>query len=187
MMESACLAAIDIGTNSCRLLITRPGHGTVVRVSEITRLGEGVDQTRTLSEAAMQRTLNVLEVASVQCSFLSLFFLSRYRNVYVCVQRYGDLIARHRVDRLRIASTSACRDAQNCSLFFDRAQAVLGTRPEVLSGEEEGQLSYRGAVDALGSQILRMQGQARALLASYIFLLLLLLLINASIRRREKK
>jgi exopolyphosphatase/guanosine-5'-triphosphate,3'-diphosphate pyrophosphatase len=114
------VAAIDIGTNSVRLLITDQQGAEIERHMQITRLGQGVDVTGTLHPDAMARTLHVLA-------------------------EYGVLLRQHAVDRVRAAATSAARDAANSGQFFDAAQGALGVRPELLSGEEEALLSFRGA------------------------------------------
>src|SRR6202020_928777 len=59
------------------------------------------------------------------------------------------VLDQHGVVAVRAAATSAARDAANAEEFFSRAEAVLGVRPELLSGEEEGRLSYAGATDGL--------------------------------------
>ena len=114
------IAAIDIGSNSVRLLIVGEGGAQLCREMYITRLAEGVDQTGRLAEAAMQRTLAVLE-------------------------RYAGLLEREGVSRLRVTGTSAARDAENRSVFFERVQRALGTEPELLSGEQEAALAFAGA------------------------------------------
>jgi len=116
----APVAAIDCGTNSVRLLVSDGGRVTLERLMRITRLGEGVDASSRLSEAAIERTLAVLR---------------EYREV---IDRYG-------VEKVRMTATSAARDASNREEFFDAAQTVLGVRPELLSGDEEGRLSFLGA------------------------------------------
>jgi exopolyphosphatase / guanosine-5'-triphosphate,3'-diphosphate pyrophosphatase len=112
-------AAIDIGTNTTRLLI-RDGDRTLVRTEVITRLGEGVDRTRRLDEAAISRTLKTL---------------SDYRA----------LIDEHHVDRVRAVATSASRDATNADEFLGPAEGVIGVRPEIIAGSEEGRLAFTGA------------------------------------------
>jgi exopolyphosphatase / guanosine-5'-triphosphate,3'-diphosphate pyrophosphatase len=116
-------AAIDCGTNSTRLLV-HDGTRTVERLMRITRLGEKVNETGRLQPGAIERTLVVLR---------------EYREV---MDRFG-------VTKVRIAATSAARDAQNRDEFFDAAEAVVGARPELLSGFEEGQLSFLGATAEL--------------------------------------
>ncbi len=118
------LAAIDCGTNSIRLLVGEPsGDGrftTIDRRMRITRLGQGVDATGSLAPEAIARTIDVL-------------------------REYRGVMDEHGVRRVRIAATSAARDAANRDEFFDRAEAVVGARPELLSGDEEGRLSFAGA------------------------------------------
>jgi exopolyphosphatase/guanosine-5'-triphosphate,3'-diphosphate pyrophosphatase len=90
----------------------------------VTRLGEGVDETHRLASGAIERTLSTL-------------------------RRYREEMDTSGVVALRITATSAARDATNSSEFFDAAEAVLGVRPELLAGEEEGALSYAGATMGL--------------------------------------
>ncbi len=116
----AAVAAIDCGTNSTRMLIVG-GDGTALeRQMRITRLGEGVDRTRKLAPEAMARTVSVL---------------SDFRR----------LMDSHGVVRARLVATSAARDATNASEFLVMARDVTGVDPEILSGLEEGQLSFAGA------------------------------------------
>ncbi|MDX1448035.1 MAG: Ppx/GppA phosphatase family protein [Acidimicrobiia bacterium] len=114
-------AAIDIGTNSMRLLIVDDDGNDVLRVSRVTGLGRGVDTNRRLDPAAVERTLRVLDL-------------------------YGRLCDVHHVQRRRAVATSASRDAENRDDFLGRAATVLGTRPEVIPGESEARLAYSGAV-----------------------------------------
>lgn len=122
------VAAIDCGTNSIRLLIARrAADGTLVdleRHMEIVRLGYGVDRTGRLDPAAIDRTLDA-------------------------ARRYGRLIAHHGAEDLRFTATSATRDAANREEFVAGIRAILGVEPEVISGAEEAELSYRGAVTTL--------------------------------------
>jgi exopolyphosphatase/guanosine-5'-triphosphate,3'-diphosphate pyrophosphatase len=114
------VAAIDCGTNSTRLLIV-DGDGTVLeRQMRITRLGEGVDATRKLSPEAIHRTVSVL-------------------------RDFRRLMDLHGVVRTRLVATSAARDATNAEDFLAAALAATGVRPELLSGREEGALSFAGA------------------------------------------
>ena len=121
------VAAIDIGTNSTRLLVAERGDGSVPllsieRLMRITRLGQGVDQTGSLAAEAMDRTVRVL---------------AEYRTVM------DDLgVAPGRV---RMTATSASRDASNREIFFDAAEEAVGVRPELLSGDDEASLSFAGA------------------------------------------
>src|SRR5450755_2529511 len=122
------VAAVDIGTNSTRLLVADiEGEGAdallqpVERQMRITRLGAGVDADRRLRPDAIERTVAVL-------------------------REYGETIARLGATRVRAAATSASRDARNRDEFFEPAtEALHGVRPELLSGEEEAALSFLGA------------------------------------------
>ena len=114
------VAAIDCGTNSVRLLVSDGGRVTVERLMRITRLGQGVDATGRLDEEAIERTVAVLR---------------EYRGV---IDRLG-------AERVRMTATSAARDASNRDAFFSAATEAVGVTPELLSGEEEGRLSFLGA------------------------------------------
>ncbi len=114
------VAAIDCGTNSTRLLVLDRDGSVLEREMTITRMGQGVDNTGVLAEAAIERTLEVLS-------------------------RYREILDRHGVVRLRATTTSAARDATNRERLFEPAKAVLGVDLELLAGEEEGRLSYLGA------------------------------------------
>ena len=120
---TAPVAAIDCGTHSTRLLV-HDGTDTVERLMTITKLGEGVDAGGRLNPEAVGRTVD-------------------------CLASYREVMDRHGVKRVRITATSAARDAANAEEFFDAAEAVIGTRPELLSGLEEGKLSFVGATSAL--------------------------------------
>jgi exopolyphosphatase/guanosine-5'-triphosphate,3'-diphosphate pyrophosphatase len=118
------VAAIDCGTNSTRLLITDAEGNPLRRLARITRLGQGVDATGQLAPEAISRTLAVL---------------NDYRAE---MDRLG-------VGAVRMSTTSASRDARNRADFFGPAEKIVGTRPELLSGEEEGRLSFAGATAGL--------------------------------------
>jgi exopolyphosphatase/guanosine-5'-triphosphate,3'-diphosphate pyrophosphatase len=117
-------AAIDCGTNSTRLLVAHPGGPAQSRLMRITRLGQGVDRTHTLAPDAVERTLVVLR---------------EYRAV---MDRLG-------VGAVRMTATSAARDAVNRDQFFAAAETIVGVRPELLGGDEEGRLSFAGATGDL--------------------------------------
>jgi len=117
------VAAIDCGTNSVRLLVSEGGTA-VERLMRITRLGEGVHASGRLAPAAIERTLAVL-------------------------REYREVMDRRGVTRVRMTATSAARDASNREDFFGPATDVVGSRPELLSGDEEGRLSFVGATAEL--------------------------------------
>jgi exopolyphosphatase / guanosine-5'-triphosphate,3'-diphosphate pyrophosphatase len=117
------LAAIDCGTNSTRLLVG-DGATTVVRLMRITRLGQGVDATGELAAESVERTLAVL-------------------------REYRAILDRHGVDRVRMTATSAARDASNREIFFGPAAEIVGVEPELLTGDDEGRLSFIGATAEL--------------------------------------
>lgn len=125
--------AVDCGTNSIRLLITdvRRGDDGVLeltelhRVMEIVRLGEGVDATGRLADAALQRVREALT-------------------------GFAELMRVERVEAVRMVATSASRDASNRDDFFSMTREILadwGVEAQVISGDEEAALSFRGAVD----------------------------------------
>jgi len=112
---------VDVGSNSVRLLIVDPSGARVRREMAITRLAAGVDATGHLDDAALDRTLRT-------------------------IARFHDLWVSHGVDgRVRIAATSAVRDASDRQRFFDGVLAVTGVPAEVISGEQEALLAYAGA------------------------------------------
>jgi exopolyphosphatase/guanosine-5'-triphosphate,3'-diphosphate pyrophosphatase len=121
------VAAIDCGTNSTRLLIAGPRGETLDRRMRITRLGQGVDQTKRLAPAAIERTLTVL-------------------------QKFRQAMDEAGVARVRMTATSAARDAANREDFFAAAEAVVGARPELLGGDEEARLSFAGATASLAAE-----------------------------------
>ena len=127
------VAAIDCGTNSIRLLIADvdPDRATLTdvdRLMEIVRLGQGVDTTGRLAPEALDRTLKALS-------------------------GYAALIADRGAEAVRMVATSATRDAANAGEFVRRVTEILGTGPEVLSGDEEARLSFLGATAELGPQV----------------------------------
>lgn len=120
MTDVGAVAAIDCGTNSTRLLVVDGAGSVVAREMRITRLGEGVDTSRHLRDDAIERT-----IAS----------LRGYRSIMDGAQ----------VARARMVATSAVRDATDGDRFLSSAAEVVGVEAELLSGEEEGRLSYEGA------------------------------------------
>lgn len=124
------VAAIDCGTNSIRLLVAEPlqdsasGKVTALRdldrQMQIVRLGQGVDRTGRLDPAALARTFDAL------------------RGYAARIEELG-------ATSVRMVATSASRDASNAADFVARVRAILGADPEVISGDAEAALSYRGA------------------------------------------
>jgi exopolyphosphatase/guanosine-5'-triphosphate,3'-diphosphate pyrophosphatase len=121
MAGNGAVAAIDCGTNSTRILVANEQGRPMERLMRITRLGQGVDATGSLSEEAIERCLAVL---------------GEYRRVMDDFE----------VTRGRLVATSAARDAANGALFLEAAGAVTGLEPELLEGTTEGRLSMAGAV-----------------------------------------
>ena len=118
-MTDAPVAAIDMGTNSTRLLV-HDGETTIERLMTITRLGQDVDRTGRLADEAIERVLS-------------------------CLRTYKSVMDQHGVTRVRAVATSAARDAANRDEFFTAVHDVIGVEPELLSGFDEGKLSFRGA------------------------------------------
>lgn len=115
-------AALDLGTNNCRLLIARPeerGFRVIDAYSRIVRLGEGIDANRRLSDAAMDRAIDAL----ANC----------HRK-----------LAERGVGRSRLIATEACRAAENGDEFITRVQAETGLALEVVNRETEARLAVAG-------------------------------------------
>lgn len=115
-------AALDLGTNNCRLLIARPeerGFRVVDAYSRIVRLGEGVGAHRRLGDAAMDRAIDAL----AQC----------HRK-----------LAERGVERSRLIATEACRAAENGADFISRVQAETGLALEIVNRETEARLAVAG-------------------------------------------
>jgi exopolyphosphatase/guanosine-5'-triphosphate,3'-diphosphate pyrophosphatase len=113
------VAAIDLGSNAVRLLISRDGV-ELERRSTVTRLGQGVAKTGELGAEARDRTVAVL-------------------------RDYADLIDQRGARRLRAVATVAVRSMSDRSVLLDDVRGVLGVEPVVLSAAEEARLAYRGA------------------------------------------
>jgi exopolyphosphatase / guanosine-5'-triphosphate,3'-diphosphate pyrophosphatase len=121
------VAAIDVGTNSTRLLVAEQsadGFRPIDRRMTITRLGQGVDRTRALAPEALERTLATIADYAAACG-------------------------EYAVERLRVTGTSAVRDARNRNAFFQGVEKLTGSPPELLSGEAEARATFRGAVSDL--------------------------------------
>ncbi|MFP4198218.1 MAG: Ppx/GppA family phosphatase [Halanaerobium sp.] len=125
-------AAVDIGTNSCRLLIGERNQNSslniLARRLEITRLGEGVDQNKKLKAGAVER-------------------------VYKALKKFRAIIDHYQVEKVRVIGTSALRDVDNAELLTDRL-SELDFELEVISGKKEAELNYKGAVSNLENNFL---------------------------------
>ena len=120
-------AALDLGTNNCRLLVVRPSEGgfdVVDSFSRIVRLGEGLQNTGRLSEKAIERTIQAL---------------------HICAGK----IRRRQVTRLRSVATDACRRAANCAGFVERVKRETGVRLEIIGAREEAALAAAGCAPLL--------------------------------------
>ena len=121
------MAALDLGTNNCRLLIARQGASgfqIIDAFSRIVRLGEGVSQTGALSPAAIDRTIEALKVCSAK------------------VQRRG-------VSLIRSVATEACRRAAHGLGFLERSRAETGIELEIITTSEEAKLAFSGCMPLL--------------------------------------
>jgi exopolyphosphatase/guanosine-5'-triphosphate,3'-diphosphate pyrophosphatase len=123
------VAAVDCGTNTVKLLVADidVAAGTQhdrVREMRIVRLGQDVDRTGRLADAALER-------------------------LFAAVDEYAVVVEAHHVDAVRFVATSAVRDASNRDELADGVRARLGVLPEVASGDEEAALSFDGATRSL--------------------------------------
>ncbi len=123
------VAAVDCGTNTVKLLVAdidpeASTQHTLVREMRIVRLGQDVDRTGRLADAALAR-------------------------LFAAVDEYAATVAAHGVDAVRFVATSAVRDAGNVDVFARGIRERLGVDPEVVSGDEEAELSYDGATRSL--------------------------------------
>jgi exopolyphosphatase/guanosine-5'-triphosphate,3'-diphosphate pyrophosphatase len=129
-------AAIDLGTNNCRLLIARPSGENFVVIdafSRVVRLGEGLSQSGRLSDEAMERALAALHVCADKL---------KKRNVHLA----------------RSVATEACRRAENGPAFIERVHRETGIRLNIISAQEEARLAV------LGCHILLEQGEGPAMI-----------------------
>jgi exopolyphosphatase/guanosine-5'-triphosphate,3'-diphosphate pyrophosphatase len=129
-------AALDLGTNNCRLLIARPSgeNFTVIDAfSRVVRLGEGLAQSGRLSDHAMERAMNALNVCAEKL---------RRRNVHLA----------------RSVATEACRRAVNGAEFIERVRAETGIVLDIISAQEEARLAV------LGCHVLLEQGPGPAVI-----------------------
>ena len=112
-------AALDLGTNSCRMLIAQPKGSqfhVVDSFSKSVQLGQGLENSGKLSRASMARTINALRI---------------------CRQK----LARHQVTRMRLVATEACRRARNGAAFLAQVRRETGLTLEIIQPEEEARLA----------------------------------------------
>ncbi|MFD3611756.1 exopolyphosphatase [Streptomyces atroolivaceus] len=123
------VAAIDCGTNSIRLLVAdvdpaTGGFTELDRRMRIVRLGQGVDRTGRLAPEALERTFDAC-------------------------REYAEAVKELGAERIRFVATSASRDAENSDTFVRGVLEILGVEPEVITGDQEAQLSFDGATKEL--------------------------------------
>ncbi|WP_432103281.1 exopolyphosphatase [Streptomyces sp. bgisy091] len=123
------VAAVDCGTNSIRLLVADvdPATGDFAELDRrmrIVRLGQGVDRTGRLAPEALERTFDAC-------------------------REYAAVIKELGAERIRFVATSASRDAENSDVFVRGVLEILGVEPEVVTGDQEAQLSFDGATKEL--------------------------------------
>ena len=128
MAPESLLAAVDLGSNSFRLEIGRVGsHQRIERVEylkETVRQGNGLNERHELTDEAMQRGWD-------------------------CLARFGERLAGFAADQVRAVATQTLREARNRDVFIARGSTLLGFPIEVISGEEEARLIYRGVSSLL--------------------------------------
>ncbi|QGU00520.1 Exopolyphosphatase [Candidatus Syntrophocurvum alkaliphilum] len=120
-------AAIDIGTNSCRLIIvevTDNGLNTLKKQVEITRIGEGLSKSSNLSPDAINRTIS-------------------------CLNDFKKTIENHKAQSFRVIATNAVREAKNQEDFLLKVKEQCGLEIDVISSDEEAKLSYLGVEKGL--------------------------------------
>jgi exopolyphosphatase / guanosine-5'-triphosphate,3'-diphosphate pyrophosphatase len=125
------VAAVDVGSNSVRLLVLADDGSRVLRRITTTRLAEGVDRTGQLDDGAIARTVDALVA---------------FRDVW---EQHGVITDPQHV---RIAATSAVRDASDRDRFLDRVEERIGLRVDVISGTEEAALGFAGATGAVPTE-----------------------------------
>jgi exopolyphosphatase / guanosine-5'-triphosphate,3'-diphosphate pyrophosphatase len=124
------VAAIDVGTNSTRLLVAEEqagGFRSIDRRMTITRLGQGVESRRRLAPDALERTLRTIADYAAACG------------------EYG-------VERLRVTGTSAVRDAHNRAAFFAGVRKLTGADPELLTGDQEARTTFLGTLSDISEE-----------------------------------
>ncbi|MDI6027681.1 Ppx/GppA phosphatase family protein [Corticibacterium sp. UT-5YL-CI-8] len=121
--ELPVFAALDLGTNNCRLLVavpSRPGQFRVIDAfSRIVRLGEGLSASGRLSQPAMDRAVEALKVC-------------------------GEKLRNRKIRKARLVATEACRSAENGAEFIDRVEREAGLRLEIIDRRTEARLAVSG-------------------------------------------
>lgn len=120
-MDKENLAAIDLGTNSCRLRITDAKGNMLYREAVTIKLGEGLYESGSFSDAAIQRGID-------------------------CLVHFAELMKDYHVGHYRAVATASCRKAQNSASFIQMVKELSGISLEVISAEEEALLNLKGAV-----------------------------------------
>jgi exopolyphosphatase/guanosine-5'-triphosphate,3'-diphosphate pyrophosphatase len=118
------VAAIDVGSNSVRLLVNGPDGAEVARGMSVTALGTGLERTGSFDAAAYDATVRAME-------------------------RFASTIAELGVEDVRAVATSASRDAHNGAALMADIGSVLGVEPTIIDGEREASLSFMGATQGL--------------------------------------
>jgi exopolyphosphatase/guanosine-5'-triphosphate,3'-diphosphate pyrophosphatase len=121
------VAAVDLGTNTIRLLVAQPAEGgfaELARDTVITRIGEGVDRTGRIDPAALSRTLAVLD-------------------------RYARRARALRAEEVAVSATSAVRDAENREDLEHEVERLTGSVLRVITGDQEADLTFAGATRGL--------------------------------------
>ncbi|MDD4359129.1 MAG: Ppx/GppA phosphatase family protein [Syntrophaceticus sp.] len=129
-MSGKCMAAVDIGTNSCRLLVAdQKGKSIspVLKRLRVTRIGEGAAKQGLLGERPMERTITAL-------------------------REYSALIKEFQVAQLHVVATDAVRQAANAAFFLEQVREETGFAVDVISGGEEARLNYIGACQMVAAE-----------------------------------
>lgn len=120
-MQGENLAAIDLGTNSCRIRITDKNGNVIYREAVTTKLGEGLAENMCFTSEAIERGLK-------------------------CLTHFAELMKDYEVGHYRAVATASCRMAQNGAAFVQMVEEMSGIKLEVISAEEEAALTLKGAV-----------------------------------------
>ena len=122
-------AAVDIGTNTVRMLVADVEGAQIQEVDravDVVGLGRGLDESGTIARDSMEAALSALA-------------------------EYGRRIGEANPSQIRVVATSASRDASNSGELMDRIESTLGVAPDIVSGEDEAGLAFAGAVWGVGS------------------------------------